>query len=430
MSKIAIRAENLGKEFAIGRTPNRHPTLRDFVVQAVKEPFLRMRNVLRGQGAQTYQDTFWALKDVSFEVEAGTVIGVIGRNGSGKSTLLKILSRITDPNEGFAELYGRVGSLLEVGTGFHPDLTGRENIFMNGSMLGMRRQEIRLRFDEIVAFSEVEKFLDTPVKHYSSGMYMRLAFAVAAYLDPEILIVDEVLSVGDAAFQKKCLEKLEAVSKNGRTVLVVSHSLPVIQTKCQSCIWLDQGRLRGTGKTAEVLTDFVKTLNVLQNSSLEERGDRQGSGAIRFLRVGLQDGRGNDVASLVTGEDAVIVLQLANTTGRRLHHVDICFYVEDSANNRLTSLMNRVLDRAVDSVDAGTQTVSFRVPRLPLVGGRYHYTLACEVNGALADSVQNAGVFHVEGGDFYGSGKPLSAEQGAFLLDYSFDVDGKLTAAA
>jgi lipopolysaccharide transport system ATP-binding protein len=236
--------------------------------------------------------------------------------------------------------------------------------------------------------------------------------------------------VGDAAFQKKCLEKLESVSKNGRTVLIVSHALPVIQTKCQSCVWLDQGRLRKSGKTADVLTDFVKTLNVLQNSSLEERADRRGNGAIRFLRVGLQDGRGNDVPSLVTGEDAVIVLQLANTTGRTLHNVDLCFYVEDSASNRITSLMSRVLNRAVDVVTAGTQTVSFRVPRLPLVGGRYNYSLACEVKGELADSVQNAGVFHVEGGDYYGSGKPLSAEQGAFLLDYTFDVDSKLTAAA
>src|ERR1700677_1202709 len=304
MSKIAIHVENLGKQFAIGQTPNRHPTLRDFVNKALKEPFLRMRNVLHCQGAQTYQDTFWALRNVSFEVEAGTVIGVIGRNGSGKSTLLKILSRITDPNEGYADLYGRVGSLLEVGTGFHPDLTGRENIFMNGSMLGMRRKEIRERFDEIVTFSEVEKFLDTPVKHYSSGMYMRLAFAVAAYLDPEILIVDEVLSVGDAAFQKKCLEKLESVSKNGRTVLVVSHALPVIQTKCQSCLWLDQGKMRKAGPTADVLAEFVKTLNVLQNSSLEERSDRQGTGAVRFARVGLHDGRGNDMPSLMTGEDA------------------------------------------------------------------------------------------------------------------------------
>ena len=399
-------------------------------MQAVKEPFLRLGNVLRGQGAQTYQETFWALKNISFEVEAGTVIGVIGRNGSGKSTLLKILSRITDPNEGVADLYGRVGSLLEVGTGFHPDLTGRENIFMNGCMLGMRRREIQQRFDEIIAFSEVEKFLDTPVKHYSSGMYMRLAFAVAAYLDPEILIVDEVLSVGDASFQKKCLSKLEAVSKSGRTVLVVSHALPVIQTKCQSCLWLDQGRLRQAGKTADVLANFVKTLNVLQSMSLEERNDRVGTGAVRFIRVGLQDSQGNDIPSLVTGENAAIVLHLVNTTGRRLHNVDICFYLEDSGNNRLTSLMNHVLDQAADVVEPGKQTVTFKIPRLPLLEGRYHYSLACAVNGTLADSVQNAGTFHVEGGDFYGSGKPLSAEHGAFLLDYTFDVEGKLTAAA
>ena len=261
-------------------------------------------------------------------------------------------------------------------------------------------------------------------------MYMRLAFAVAAYLDPEILIVDEVLSVGDASFQKKCLSKLEAVSKSGRTVLVVSHALPVIQTKCQSCIWLDQGRSAQAGKTADVLAHFVKTLNALQNTSLEERFDRQGTGAIRFVRVGLQDGRGNDIPSLITGEEAVIVL---NCSTRRGENYIMSIFVsiwKIPPTHRLTSLMNHVLDRATDVGRPGKQTVMFKVPRLPLLGGRYQYSLACTVNGTLADSVQNAGTFHVEGGDFYGSGKPLSAEHGAFLLDYTFDVEGKLTAAA
>ncbi len=202
MTQYAIRAENLGKQYHIGQVTNRHPTLRDFLMGLVRAPIERFRNVMRGQGARTDQEAFWALKDVSFDVERGTVLGVIGRNGSGKSTLLKILSRITDPNTGFAELHGRVGSLLEVGTGFHPELTGRENIYLNGAMLGMRRREIHGRFDEIVGFSEVEKFLDTPVKHYSSGMYMRLAFAVAAHLETEIMIVDEVLPSATRRFRK------------------------------------------------------------------------------------------------------------------------------------------------------------------------------------------------------------------------------------
>ena len=430
MNRIAIRAENLGKEFAIGRTPNRHPTLRDFVMQAVKEPFLRLGNVLRGQGAQTYQETFWALQELSFEVEAGTVVGIIGRNGAGKSTLLKILSRITDPNDGLCRSPGRVGSLLEVGTGFHPELTGRENIFLNGCILGMRRAEIRRQFDEIVAFCRGREI----PRHAGQALFQRHVHAPGVRRGRASGSGNPDRRRGPGG--GRCVVSEEMPGQDGggveerRTVLFVSHALPVIQTKCQSCLWLDQGRLRQAGKTADVLANFVKTLNVLQNMSLEERNDRVGTGAVRFIRVGLQDSQGNDIPSLVTGENAAIVLHLVNTTGRRLHNVDICFYLEDSGNNRLTSLMNHVLDQAADVVEPGKQTVTFKIPRLPLLEGRYHYSLACAVNGTLADSVQNAGTFHVEGGDFYGSGKPLSAEHGAFLLDYTFDVEGKLTAAA
>jgi len=239
MSGVAIRVEGLGKKYRLV-----HRSLRNY--RTLQEDLLglprRVWSAARGLGAQP--ETFWALKDVSFEVSEGQVLGIVGRNGAGKSTLLKILSRITDPTLGRAQIYGRVGSLLEVGTGFHAELTGRENTFLSGAILGMRHSEIQRRFDEIVAFAEVEKFLDTPVKHYSSGMYMRLAFSVAAHLDPEILLVDEVLAVGDAAFQRKCLGKIQEVAKGGRTVLFVSHNLNAIEELCQAALLLEAGQLR------------------------------------------------------------------------------------------------------------------------------------------------------------------------------------------
>jgi lipopolysaccharide transport system ATP-binding protein len=244
MSDLAIRVENLGKQYRIGSGPDNYRTLRD----SLSHTALALRNLRPGRLvkrglARESQNTIWALQDVSFEVRKGQVLGVIGRNGAGKSTLLKILSRVTEPSTGVAEIHGRVGSLLEVGTGFHPELTGRENIYLNGAILGMKRQEIERKFDEIVAFSEVEKFIDTPVKRYSSGMYLRLAFAVAAHLEPEILVVDEVLAVGDAEFQRKCLGKMSDVAQQGRTVLFVSHNMSAVLRLTEESLVLEKGRL-------------------------------------------------------------------------------------------------------------------------------------------------------------------------------------------
>ncbi|MFO7698183.1 MAG: polysaccharide ABC transporter ATP-binding protein [Anaerolineae bacterium] len=262
MTDVAIAVENLGKEYRIG-TRERHDTLRD----AVAGVFRRRGatgSAASGSGPSDFQtlkpsdgDTFWALHDVSFEVRRGEVVGVIGRNGAGKSTLLKILSRITEPTTGRAVIHGRVGSLLEVGTGFHPELTGRENIYLNGAILGMRRTEIDRRFDEIVAFSEIERFLDTPVKRYSSGMYVRLAFAVAAHLDPEVLIVDEVLAVGDAAFQKKCLGKMGDVAGEGRTVIFVSHNMGAVVTLCPKAMLLSRGEVQSAGPSLDVIEEYL-----------------------------------------------------------------------------------------------------------------------------------------------------------------------------
>lgn len=252
MSPI-VRVEGLSKQYRIGTREAAYATLRESLMEVFRSPFER----LRPRNGKVSHQTIWALKDVCFEVEQGEALGIIGRNGAGKSTLLKVLSRITEPTTGRAELYGRVASLLEVGTGFHPELTGRENIYLNGAILGMKKAEIDRKFDEIVAFSELERFLDTPVKRYSSGMYMRLAFAVASHLEPEILVVDEVLAVGDAAFQKKCLGKMNAAATEGRTVLFVSHNMVAIQTLCRRVICLDEGKIVGNGPPEAVVSAYL-----------------------------------------------------------------------------------------------------------------------------------------------------------------------------
>ncbi len=253
--KSIVRVENLCKQYRIGAKGPAYQTLRESLVGAMRAPFKQ----LGGRNGTKNSETIWALKDVSFEVAPGEVVGIIGSNGAGKSTLLKTLSRITEPTKGKVELYGRLASLLEVGTGFHPELTGRENIYLNGAILGMRKADIDRKFDEIVAFAELEKFLDTPVKHYSSGMYMRLAFAVASHLEPEILLVDEVLAVGDAAFQKKCLGRMGEVAKHGRTILFVSHNLTAVKSLCRRAMRLDSGQIIDSGDTEKVVLNYTRS---------------------------------------------------------------------------------------------------------------------------------------------------------------------------
>lgn len=257
--QLAIRAKGLGKAYQLGGAEERNETFREMVMSSLAAPFRRLRRL---GGEDVNAERFWALKDINFDIQAGEVVGIIGRNGAGKSTLLKILSRITDPSEGRVEIRGRVSSLLEVGTGFHPELTGRENIFLNGAVLGMTRFEIESKFDEIVAFAEIERFLDTPVKRYSSGMYVRLAFAVAAHLEPEILVVDEVLAVGDAAFQKKCLGKMGEVAKTGRTVLFVSHNMAAVRALCTRAILLQNGNVAADGDIESIIEQYmIQSLN-------------------------------------------------------------------------------------------------------------------------------------------------------------------------
>ncbi|MFB3916266.1 MAG: polysaccharide ABC transporter ATP-binding protein [Terriglobales bacterium] len=307
MSETAIRVEKIGKQYRLGER-QRYYTLRDTLARALSAPF-RSSNRNGSNSRQDNNGWLWALRDVSFEIKRGELVGIIGRNGAGKSTLLKVLSRITMPTEGVAEMHGRVGSLLEVGTGFHPELTGRENIYMNGAVLGMRRAEIARKFDEIVAFAETEKFLDTPVKFYSSGMYMRLAFAVAAHMETEILVVDEVLAVGDAAFQKKCLGKMGEVRSAGRTVLFVSHNMNAIEQLCQRVILLDSGHVKAdSSEIRSVITGYLFGLDGSENSSAwVNDGSRFNDPHFRPIRLALVDGNGEELRMPVRNDSDIWV---------------------------------------------------------------------------------------------------------------------------
>jgi lipopolysaccharide transport system ATP-binding protein len=283
---IAIRANGLSKRYTIATNRQRHDTLRDQIAEGVKS-WMRRTN-----GAPNRVDHIWALRNVSLEVKTGEIVGLVGRNGAGKSTLLKVLSRITEPTEGRAEIFGRVGSLLEVGTGFDRELTGRENIFLSGAILGMKKAEIERKFDEIVAFAEIDKFTETPVKRYSSGMYLRLAFAVAAHLDPEILLLDEVLAVGDAAFQKRCLGKMEEVARGGRTILFVSHNLAAITRFCSRCIWVDGGRIRADGDTEEIVAAYLASGVRDAGEVAFAEGERPGSEYVQLNGIRVRDSAG------------------------------------------------------------------------------------------------------------------------------------------
>src|SRR6266404_2894797 len=279
MSEIAIRTQGLGKRYKTGQH-EREKALRNVLGSVLRAPWKLLK--------REKKEMFWALKDVDLEVKQGEVLGLIGRNGAGKTTLLKILSRITKPTSGWAEIYGRVGSLLEVGTGFHPELTGRDNTYLSGAILGMSKREIERKFDEIVAFAEIEKFIDTPVKHYSSGMYVRLAFAVAAHLEPDILLVDEVLAVGDISFQKKCLGKMGDVARQGRTVILVSHQMAAINALCSRCVILTRGGVAFDGSTAEATARYyAESLDIVDGSDLSAR-PREGSGKARFTSIHIQ----------------------------------------------------------------------------------------------------------------------------------------------
>jgi lipopolysaccharide transport system ATP-binding protein len=357
MNELAIRAQHLSKRYRIG-APVRRGTLRDEVGGWLRAPHRLLR--------RKKTEEFWALRDVSFDVRSGEVLGVIGRNGAGKTTLLKILSRITRPTGGAAEVRGHVGSLLEVGTGFHPELTGRENTFLSGAILGMTRKEILRKFDDIVAFAEIEQFIDTPVKHYSSGMYIRLAFAVAAHLEPEILLVDEVLAVGDAAFQKKCLGKMGDVSRHGRTVVFVSHNMGALAQLCQRCILLDAGALMLDGPPDHVIGEHLRTCGGLAGEGKD--WERTGSGRVRITSVELRTEGGLPVTSLSMGENMRI-----RVAGRAERH-DLEFSLSAQFMTATGTAVLFLYDqfRTFRPGTDGTFLIELSVPRVMLTPGLYY----------------------------------------------------------
>jgi|SRR5579884_33141 lipopolysaccharide transport system ATP-binding protein len=379
MSEVAVRAEGLGKEFHISQLQRGSKSFREVVVDAFLSPARRMARLLRGHatGAADLDDTIWALRGVNFEIRKGEVVGIIGKNGAGKSTLLKILSRITEPTEGFVEIHGRAGSLLEVGTGFHPELTGRENIYLNGAILGMRKAEIDRKFDEIVAFSEIERFLDTPVKHYSTGMQTRLGFAVAAHLDPEILIVDEVLAVGDAVFQRKCLGKMEDVASGGRTVIFVSHNMGSIVQLCKRAMWLDHGTLRLNGDAPEVVSKYLS--EGTETSSVWNGPESfHPSREMAFTRVRILSVDGTE--SSVIEFDRPFDIELAYDLTCPLRHAIVGYYLQDLRGNRLWESQDVDTGFSHGQIrEPGSYVSACRVPGQILRPGRYFLTVFCYI---------------------------------------------------
>ena len=403
MSALAIRIEGVGKEFPLSRVRDQYPTLRAALASGAQ------RLVGGGRRARA-EGRFWALRDVSVDVHAGEVVAIIGNNGAGKSTLLKILSRITPPTTGRIEARGRLGSLLEVGTGFHAELTGRENVYLNGAILGMRKTEIDRKFDEIVAFSEVERFLDMPVKHYSSGMQVRLAFAVAAHLEPEILVVDEVLAVGDAAFQKKCLGKMQTVSREGRTVLFVSHNLGAVRALCDRGIVLQHGVVTVDAPVAKAVAAYLATLEDASAYDVAERTDRHGKGDVRLTRI-----------EVTSDDDAPGTLTTGRPARFRFHVSDVlpgmscAFDVFDPLGQQIT-YFNSSLSEIAGSAPGHAFVCD--IDELLLVPGRYRIDAALSCNGELQDKLEGAVFVDVDHGLVRGWPETTITQYGSVVLPH------------
>ncbi len=414
MSRIAVSVRKISKRYRKG--VDQHGSL----IAALR----------LGKG----RDYFWALKDVSFEVEHGEMFGIVGSNGAGKSTLLKVLGRITRPNSGRAEMFGRVGSLLQAGTGFHPELTGRENIFLNGALLGMPRSEIKEKFDEIVDYSDVEEFLDTPIKRYSSGMKIRLGFAVAAHLDQEILLVDEVLAVGDAAFRDKCIRKMDEITHQGRTVIFVGHNMSVITTHCKRALWMDRGQVKAEGKAGEVVQTYLETTfsNRKQSSltSFEAQSDADANG-FRLTHTRLLNQKHEEVSALTTGERGVIALGFHATDRPRVEGAHVSLTILNQNHQPVAICDSSAVEESIDaSGSRGEFLCEFE--KLPLMPGFYRLNIECRIGSRVVCEMANAARFQVERGDFYLTGRLPPAGIGDCLIEHSWntrDVDESTLAA-
>lgn len=433
MSDIAINVENLCKAYRLGLNEQKHETMMSVLVALARSPvvnFQKLRKLSRFDelsprspkakfysGSPPADDVVWAIKDISFQVKQAEVLGIIGRNGAGKSTLLKILSRITEPTSGRATMAGRVGSLLEVGTGFHPDLTGRENVYLNGTILGMRKLEIARKFDEIVDYSGVSRFIDTPVKRYSSGMRVRLAFAVAAHLEPEILVIDEVLAVGDAEFQRKCLAKMEDVASQGRTVLFVSHNMAAVSALCTRAILLEGGSVKFAGATDLAIHAYRAQPET--TGDLRFRKDRDGNGALRFTKIEFLDSTERNTAEPATGQFLRVRVGYEADGDSLLKNVDAAILVKGQMGELLFVCIAGVVQGAFHEL-AKRGALVCEIPRLPLPPGSYQVDLWAQVGAAMADRVEAAAKLDVGSGDYYKSGKLPAQKHHAVLIDYTW----------
>jgi len=419
---FAIKVEELGKRYLLTHQhKTRYRSLRDSIVEGAQDIGHAAKRLLKGKGslARAEKEEFWALKDIDLQIEQGERLAIIGRNGAGKSTLLKLLSRVAEPTRGRARLRGRIASLLEVGTGFHPELTGRENIYLNGAILGMGRQEIDRKFDEIVFFADVEKFLDTPVKRYSSGMYTRLAFSVAAHLETDILIIDEVLAVGDASFQRKCLGKMDDITQQGRTLLFVSHNMAAVETLCNRAVLLSGGKIVDAGDTHRIIEAYSK--NWRQSIELSDRRDRSGTGRARLESIAIEDSKGERslrVGSMQALEFVVTVSAAADAVGKK---ADLILIVCDSRDNRMVPLYTE-WTQSDFRFTAERQTFRCRVPTgLPLVADTYWLTAAVLIGGVNADKLERALEFEVIPSQDFAAGLVLNPAFGQVLVEHAWE---------
>jgi lipopolysaccharide transport system ATP-binding protein len=422
MSIKSIEVLQLSKRFQIGALQENTPRpFSQVLLETLKEPWRRIQSLRKNSLPQFADESIWAVKEVSFDLEEGEVVGIIGRNGAGKSTLLKILARITPPTSGKAILRGRVASLLEVGTGFNGELTGRENVYLNGSILGMRKEEIDRQFDDIVAFAGVEKFIDTPIKRYSSGMGVRLGFAVAAHLQPEILLVDEVLAVGDLEFQKKCLSKLDSVGQSGRTVLFVSHQMDAILKLCPRTIWIDQGGVRADGPTERVVNNYIEESigrsRSIDFNTLSGRFDRQGGGRLRLTGVELRDGKGQPIMAAILGQDLQIALGFQ--AHEDLEKVTAKLYLKNKYNRAVLILSTHYNNLSFQTGQTRGELLC-HVPRFPLAPENYLVDIEISSAQGGEDHIREAFSIEVLEGDFFRVGRYLRA--GEFYCEHQWQL--------
>ena len=421
-SETAITATNLSKKYRLG----------SIGMTSLREDLSRLWNRKKAEEQPTSSNgtiddprkindhEFWALNNLNFSIRKGEVIGLIGANGSGKSTLLKILSRITEPTKGEVKVRGRVSSLLEVGTGFHPELTGRENVYVNGAILGMTRKEVTNKFDEIVDFAGVSDFIDTPIKRYSSGMTVRLGFAVAANLDPDILIVDEVLAVGDASFQEKCIGKMKKISSGGKTILLVSHQMPMIENLCSSCILLNEGKIKSQDFTQSIIKKYFELVlpskSKLQN--IIDRKDRNGTGELKLVDIKLKSKDGAELSFLRNGEEAIFHFQFSGKKST-IEKYSFRFGIDTNSGKRITTIDSRMINFKMEP--AANFSIDVRIKRLNLSEGRYFVTTFLGVGEKAIDWLPNAFQLKVVNGDFYETGRVQKVGDGEILTEFGIE---------